>query len=169
MSEPEFVCRCECPAAGTAIRCPHRDGRIITPGLWERCVVHQQAIAGACGEVRRSPRKPPSGPGTALKKLIAGFGAMTGLESCGCGTLAAQMDRSGEAWCLANVEAIVTKMVNSRSMLVNALKARPGIAFMAGVSIDNLPDKALRLAAAALLDQAIVESRAPCPLPLVDE
>lgn len=168
MTEPEFACKCERPAVGTAFKCPYRN-RIITPGLWDRCVIHQQAEAGACGEPARKPRPQPSGPGTTLKAIIAGFGSMTGMDGCGCGTLAGQMDRGGAKWCHENYETIITKLVKSRSMLTAALKQRGGIYSTAGSSIDHLPDAALRIGAAALLDQAIVESSVRNPLTLENE
>jgi hypothetical protein len=46
------------------------------------------------------------GPGTELKKLLAGFGIFAE-SGCGCDDHAREMNRRGVEWCKANVDTIV--------------------------------------------------------------
>jgi len=50
--------------------------------------------------------EPPTGPGTALKSLLASIG-ITATPDCPCNARAAEMDRRGCDWCEANIDTIV--------------------------------------------------------------
>lgn len=51
---------------------------------------------------------PAAGPGTELKKLLAGWPfKIVATANCSCNAKAAEMDRRGIEWCEANVDEIV--------------------------------------------------------------
>jgi hypothetical protein len=59
--------------------------------------------------LQESPTFPLShGPGTELKKLLAGWPLyITASPDCSCNARAAEMDRQGVEWCEANIDTIV--------------------------------------------------------------
>jgi len=64
--------------------------------------------------VSRLPQPPQQpapighGPGTELKKLLAGWPFyLTSTPDCSCNARAAEMDRQGVEWCEANIDTIV--------------------------------------------------------------
>jgi hypothetical protein len=50
-----------------------------------------------------------TGPGSSLKRLLSRIGIVA-TGSCGCNSMAAQMDRGGPAWCREHIEEIVDVM-----------------------------------------------------------
>jgi hypothetical protein len=56
--------------------------------------------------MRQSPAT--NGPGTELKKLLAGWPLyITATPNCSCNAKASEMDREGIEWCEGNIETIV--------------------------------------------------------------
>lgn len=52
---------------------------------------------------------PPHGPGTELKRLLASAG-LEASPGCRCDAMAAEMNRLGPDWCLANEDKIIAVM-----------------------------------------------------------
>ena len=56
----------------------------------------------------REKEFPTHGPGTELKKLLAGWPfRIVATPNCSCNAKAAEMDRQGIEWCEANIDTIV--------------------------------------------------------------
>jgi len=112
--------------------------------------------------------------GTALKARIEGLLAIKATNAtCGCQTLATEMDRWGIAGCESRREEIVTKLVGNRDILIAALRTRASevsvvLPMMLSVMDAVVPDAALRLGANCLLTQAIEDVKnQPKPVPIV--
>ena len=91
--------------------------------------------------------------GTVLKELIMRAAPVRMRHTCGCESLAAEMDAWGVDGCRLRKEHIVSRMVLNRGVLVDGLKEggkwwQPGFAAL-------MPDVVLRTGAAWLLNQAI--------------
>lgn len=64
------------------------------------------------------------GPGTELKKLLAGFGIHP-VKSCGCMVWAFLMNKNGAEWSLAHIDEIAAQMAqeaNARGWRLPALR-----------------------------------------------
>jgi len=90
-------------------------GMCLNAGIGVRaaeCVVSQDAenvCFDAGHEIWRStPAAQNAGPGTELKKLLAGWPFRISITpNCSCTARAAEMDRRGLGWCEGNIETIV--------------------------------------------------------------
>lgn len=88
------------------------------------CVYDQSGTCVKCGDPTRFPnakracrsapqpelrsRTPSHGPGTELKKLLAGFPLyITATPNCSCNARAAEMDARGCDWCEENIDTVV--------------------------------------------------------------
>ena len=108
---------------------------------------------------------PHEAVGTALKARIEGLLAIKAVHAtCGCQTLATEMDRWGIAGCESRREEIVGKLVGNRDMLIAALRTRAAeisvvLPVMLAVMDAIVPDAALGIGANWLLTQAIEDVR----------
>lgn len=77
------------------------------------CGVDVQCVSCSChrncdGFQPETPAPPTHGPGTELKKLLAGWPLyITASPDCPCNARAAEMDRHGVEWCETNIDTIV--------------------------------------------------------------
>ena len=107
--------------------------------------------------------------GTALKSRIEGLLAIKAVHAtCGCQTLATEMDRWGIAGCESRREEIVGKLIGNRDMLIVALRTRAAeisvvLPMMLSVIDAIVPDAALAIGANWLLTQAIDDVRIQPP------
>ena len=106
--------------------------------------------------------------GTALARRIARIIEVKASSSCGCKTLADEMDKWGIHGCERRRQEIVAKLISKREMLVESLR-ESGMAHAAigwSISIGIVPEMVLRAGANWLLDAAIADVRSqPRTLP----
>lgn len=100
------------------------------------------------------------GVGACLAKRIANFLTVKGSASCGCNSLAGQMDRWGPDHCKKNRKYIVDRLMQNKQMLSEAVGSLGSVAesVFGWIIGTSLLDPVLRKGAEWLLDESIKEA-----------
>lgn len=160
--------KCECPAAGMCTR-----RKCTIPSVhFNRCKAGQvETIDRLYDYTPERPMRPgisvslqhlrPAGVGTVLKSKITGLLRVKSGGTCGCTTLASQMDQWGPVQCDARREYIIGRLMENKQMLSESLSALGSTvqAFAGWTMGTGLLDPALRAGADWLLTESINQAQ----------